>query len=140
MERLKSPQVHAAATQIVSELTWAEQALNADDSVGVNHYFPHIEQPLIGREAEIIHLQSLLGEGNRLITVLGIGGTGKTFFVRSQHAQLQTHFGDAIYYVDLRSAAAQGEPVPAAAPGVLGQDVQLGVHRPRLDLPAALAL
>jgi predicted ATPase/DNA-binding SARP family transcriptional activator len=109
VERLKAPQLHQMATQIVGELTRAEQALNAEDSVDVNHHFPHIEQPLIGREAEIIRLQSLLGEGNRLITVLGIGGTGKTFFVRSQHAQLQTHFGDAIYYVDLRSAAAQGE-------------------------------
>ena len=71
------------------------------------HSFPFIEHPIIGREEETRQLLSQLDGGHRLISIVGIGGTGKTFFVRSQHKQLQERFDKAIYYVDLRSAAAQ---------------------------------
>lgn len=111
VERLKAPQVHPAATQIAGGLVKAEEMLSAEDTVGSGRFFPHIEHPLIGREEEARQLLSQLDGKYRLVSIVGIGGTGKTFFVRSQHKQLQMRFDNAIYYVDLRNAATHAEQV-----------------------------
>ncbi|MBI1295675.1 hypothetical protein GC175_12045 [bacterium] len=109
VERLKAPQIHPLATQIANVLTKDDEDRTAQEVSGDTSYFPHIEHPMIGREVETNHLLSLLDREHRLITVVGIGGTGKTFFVRSQYQQLHTRFGNAIYYVDLRSATTQAQ-------------------------------
>ncbi|MBI1295674.1 hypothetical protein GC175_12040 [bacterium] len=109
VERLKAPQVHPAASQIADGLARAEEVLSAEDAIGSGRFFPHIEHPVIGREEETRQLLSKLDGRNRLLSIVGIGGTGKTFFVRCQHKQLQVRFDNAIYHVDLRSAAAHTE-------------------------------
>lgn len=66
-------------------------------------------QPFIGRQAEAAWLAELLATGERLITVVGLGGVGKTMFVRQQLPSLAHHGPDGVTFVDLRSGAAQSE-------------------------------
>jgi predicted ATPase/DNA-binding SARP family transcriptional activator len=77
--------------------------------------------PLLGRDAEIETVASLLASsGNRLVTLTGPGGVGKTRLALQAAARLGQRFGDAVAFVSL---AALGDPGPvlstiAAALGV----------------------
>ena len=66
---------------------------------------PLLTSPLLfGRQSEITQLNQYLDEGHRLISIIGLGGTGKTFFVRAQLDMLKERFNNNVYFVDLRSA------------------------------------
>jgi predicted ATPase/class 3 adenylate cyclase/DNA-binding CsgD family transcriptional regulator len=54
----------------------------------------------VGRDAELAQVQELLGE-NRLLTLTGAGGAGKTRLAIQLAAQLSGEFGDGVWYVDL---------------------------------------
>ncbi|HVQ99265.1 MAG TPA: adenylate/guanylate cyclase domain-containing protein, partial [Mycobacterium sp.] len=54
----------------------------------------------VGRDAELTRLQTLLAE-NRLVTLTGAGGAGKTRLAIQIAAQLASKFGDGVWYVDL---------------------------------------
>ncbi|MBI1294661.1 hypothetical protein GC175_06845 [bacterium] len=100
---LKRPILDSALMSATTGLTRAEELLSGVGEMKSAHQFPFIEHPIVGRQDETSKLFSKLDGGNRLVTVLGIGGTGKTFFVRSQYERLHARFGPAIYYADLRS-------------------------------------
>lgn len=100
---LKRPNLDSVLTKSTASLTHADKALSELGEMNGVHQFPFIEHPIVGRHDETSKLFSKLDAGSRLVTVLGIGGTGKTFFVRSQYERLQVRFGPAIYYTDLRS-------------------------------------
>ncbi|MFN8484530.1 MAG: tetratricopeptide repeat protein [Anaerolineae bacterium] len=58
--------------------------------------------PLIGREREIAAVTSLLeGEGVRLVTLTGPGGTGKTRLSLEVASYLLDRFPDGVFFVDL---------------------------------------
>lgn len=58
--------------------------------------------PLIGRLSEISEIANLLEKPKtRLVTLTGIGGTGKTRLARAAAANLIKKFQDGIYFVDL---------------------------------------
>lgn len=100
---LKRPNLDSVLTRSTPPLTRAEDAFTELEEINGAYHFPFIEHPIVGRYEETTKLFSKLDSGSRLVTVLGIGGTGKTFFVRSQYEPLQDRFGRAIYYTDLRS-------------------------------------
>jgi predicted ATPase/DNA-binding SARP family transcriptional activator len=100
---LKRPNLNSVLTKSTASLTRADKALSELGEMNGAHQFPFIEHPIVGRYDETSKLFGKLDAGSRLVTVLGIGGTGKTFFVRSQYEHLQARFGLAIYYADLRS-------------------------------------
>lgn len=59
------------------------------------------EKEVIGREREASQLQKLLMQKQRLISIVGIGGIGKTVFTRSQIPSLIDHFGHSVYFINI---------------------------------------
>src|SRR5258708_33249970 len=84
----------------------------------------------VGRERELDELRSLFGEGKRLVTLVGIGGIGKTRLAR----ELGFSAGDLgwanVYLVEL---------APLADPGLVGGAVleSVGARSSRSPLQAA---
>jgi hypothetical protein len=81
---------------------------------------------LIGREGEIARVRELLGE-NRLVTLTGPGGMGKTRLALAVLAEVESEYRDGVAFVDLVPLA-DPEPVASAIAGVLG--VQEAPGRP----------
>lgn len=82
---------------------------------------PQSVGPLIGREAERNALRILLlDERNRLVTIFGTGGMGKTLLALDVATQLTAHFTDGVIFVSLA-------PLRAAAhlPGAVASTLQL---------------
>ncbi len=58
--------------------------------------------PLIGRGREIVDIKNLLSDENvRLVTLTGIGGTGKTRLSHKIARELLPDFPDGVFFVDL---------------------------------------
>ncbi|HKB19573.1 MAG TPA: adenylate/guanylate cyclase domain-containing protein [Gaiellaceae bacterium] len=56
---------------------------------------------LVGRELELTELCGLLGNGTRLVTLTGAGGSGKTRLALQVAAELSDAFGDGVFFVPL---------------------------------------
>jgi predicted ATPase/class 3 adenylate cyclase/DNA-binding CsgD family transcriptional regulator len=78
----------------------------------------------VGRDAEIGEVRQLLA-GNRLVTLTGAGGAGKTRLAVQVAAQLAGEFGDGVWYVDLAPITVP-ELVPVAMARALGLPDQPG--------------
>jgi predicted ATPase len=73
---------------------------------------------LIGREAEVVKVQGAL-KANRLVTLTGVGGVGKTRLALEVAALLADEFLDGVWFFDLAAVADPGA-VPDAVAAVLG--------------------
>lgn len=73
--------------------------LRAPEPVASQHLPPQLTT-FIGREEQISDLRGILA-GNRLVTLTGAGGAGKTRLAIQIAAQLAGDFGDGVWYVDL---------------------------------------
>lgn len=78
---------------------------------------PAARSSLIGREAELAELSGLLGE-SRLVTITGVGGCGKTRLAIALGHQEAHRFDNGTFFVDLTSACADEEVVPAIVAGI----------------------
>ena len=90
----------------------------------VSQHLPVQLTTFIGREAELSQLRDLLAE-NRLVTVTGAGGVGKTRVAIHVAAQVAREFGDGIWYVDL-APITDADLVPIAAARAFGLPDQPG--------------
>lgn len=72
------------------------------DTVRTN--LPVERTALVGRKAEIGEVADLLDD-HRLVTLLGIGGTGKTRLATAVAAEVADQFADGVWFVDLVPAA-----------------------------------
>jgi predicted ATPase len=58
--------------------------------------------PIIGREKEIAEIRSLLMRDNvRLVTLTGVGGTGKTSLSKAVARKMLADFADGVFFVEL---------------------------------------
>jgi predicted ATPase/class 3 adenylate cyclase/DNA-binding CsgD family transcriptional regulator len=78
----------------------------------------------IGRGAQMADVRALLG-GNRLVTLTGAGGSGKTRLAIESVARIADQFCDGVTYVDLASIT-HSVVVPVAVAGALGLPDQPG--------------
>jgi predicted ATPase/class 3 adenylate cyclase/Tfp pilus assembly protein PilF len=77
------------------------------------HNLPPQSSPIIGREQELKHLQTLLDKrGQRLITFTGPGGTGKTRLSLQLAAEVLHSFPDGVFVVELATVR---QPVQVAS-------------------------
>jgi predicted ATPase/class 3 adenylate cyclase/DNA-binding CsgD family transcriptional regulator len=66
----------------------------------VSHNFPVQLTSFVGRGAQMADLEKLLVD-NRLVTLTGAGGAGKTRLAVEIAARIAAEFGDGVWYVDL---------------------------------------
>ena len=78
----------------------------------------------VGRRAELAQVRALLAD-NRLVTLTGAGGAGKTRLAIELAGQLTDEFGGGVWYVDLAPITDPGL-VPSTAARVLGLPDQPG--------------
>jgi predicted ATPase/class 3 adenylate cyclase/DNA-binding CsgD family transcriptional regulator len=78
----------------------------------------------VGRDAELAQLRELLSQ-NRLLTLTGAGGAGKTRLATQLAGQLAGEFGDGVWYVDL-APITDPELVPVTVARAFGLPDQPG--------------
>ncbi|MGZ5399266.1 MAG: ATP-binding protein [Nocardioides sp.] len=72
---------------------------------------------LLGRDADLARLTDELGE-QRLVTLTGMGGVGKTRLALAAAMSVQDRFADGVAFVELAPLRAADEVLPAIADGV----------------------
>jgi hypothetical protein len=93
--------------------------LRTPKSVGV-HNLPVQLTSFVGRGAQMTELEKLLVD-NRLVTLTGAGGAGKTRLAVEVAARIAAEFGDGVWYVDL---------APITHPGVVAVAVARALGLP----------
>jgi hypothetical protein len=78
----------------------------------------------VGRESEVAEVQAAV-RGNRLVTLTGVGGVGKTRLALEVAARLADEFRDGVWFFEL-AAVADPAAVPDAVAAVLGITQQPG--------------
>jgi predicted ATPase/class 3 adenylate cyclase len=83
--------------------------------------------PLIGRKKELVEVLRLVGEGARLVTLVGPGGIGKTRFALAAAGEAAERFRDGVWFVDLTPVRDLELVVPTIAHSV-GAETELSRH------------
>jgi predicted ATPase/DNA-binding CsgD family transcriptional regulator len=91
----------------------------------VRHTLPVHLTSFVGRRAELAAVSALLG-GRRLVTLTGVGGSGKTRLAARLAADQAERWPDGVWWVELEAVTdpAQVAEVAAATIGVLVEPVQ----------------
>jgi predicted ATPase/class 3 adenylate cyclase len=79
---------------------------------------PSIASRLVGRERELEALREQLAGGARLLTLTGVGGSGKTRLALACGMELLASFADGVFLVSLASLGADEQVAPAIARAV----------------------
>ena len=88
------------------------------------HNLPVQLTSFVGRGAQMDEVRLLLAD-NRLVTLTGAGGAGKTRLAAEIAARIAADFGDGVWYVDL-APVTHPAVVPVAAARALGLPDQTG--------------
>ncbi|HZC69270.1 MAG TPA: LuxR C-terminal-related transcriptional regulator [Jatrophihabitans sp.] len=88
---------------------------SVDDSPG---NLPRQVNSLVGRDAEVDEVAELV-RSQRLVTLVGVGGVGKTRLAIEVGAELAGEFDDGVWFVELAGVADPGA-VPATIASALG--------------------
>jgi predicted ATPase len=83
----------------------------------VRHNLPVERTLLVGRSGEIDHIGMLLRH-HRLVTLLGIGGTGKTRLATAVAADQADRYADGVWFVDLVPVTTREQVAEAIATAV----------------------
>jgi len=80
---------------------------------------PILPTPLIGRARELKKIHSLLRDSQcRMLTLVGLGGIGKTRLALEVASQLESDFNDGIYFVPLAGVNSSRFVVPVIADSI----------------------
>ncbi|MEA2494679.1 MAG: hypothetical protein QOJ29_2590, partial [Thermoleophilaceae bacterium] len=96
----------------------------ADGSGALRNNLPSDVTRFVGRRREIAAVRRLLGE-SRLITLTGLGGTGKTRLALKVGAEVGRSFSDGVWFVDLAEVR-DPEVLPHSVTQALGLHSQAG--------------
>jgi predicted ATPase/class 3 adenylate cyclase/DNA-binding CsgD family transcriptional regulator len=91
--------------------------------VGAQRLPTHLTS-FVGRDTDMREVPRIL-EGNRLVTLTGAGGVGKTRLAVQIASRMASGFGEGVWFVDL-APVTDAEAVPMAVARVLGLPDQLG--------------
>lgn len=92
--------------------------------VAVSHHLPVQLTSFVGRRTEMAELYQILTR-DRLVTLIGTGGAGKTRLAVEVSSQLTAEFGDGIWYIDL-APISNSVVVPTTVARTLGLPDQPG--------------
>jgi predicted ATPase len=95
---------------------------------------PVASNPLVGRSAELADLASMLVDGERLVTLTGPGGSGKTRLALQACAELLGEFPGGVFFVPLAPLASAELVRPAITRTVGVPDLEEISHRRALLL------
>ncbi len=112
----------AAAEQVFQMGDETFPPLRSVDVVPTN--LPTVRTELIGRTADITSLTSLV-DHERLVTLTGVGGVGKTRLALGVAASEAAKFADGCWFVEL-SPVADGDDVGKAVAGAMGVSMIAG--------------
>ena len=87
------------------------------DSAATRRSIPVPATKLLGRDQDVARVTDLVRE-QRLVTLTGIGGVGKTRLALAVAAAVQGRFADGVAYVELAPLRAADEVLPAIADAV----------------------
>ena len=87
------------------------------DSAATSRSLPAPATALLGREQDMVGVTELVGE-QRLVTLTGMGGVGKTRLALAVAAAARDRFADGVAYVELAPLRAADEVLPAIADAV----------------------
>ena len=88
-----------------------------------SHNLPIVRTPLLGRDGDLAAVVERVSSGP-LVTLTGIGGTGKTRLALEVAAVVADEFADGVWFVDLVPVTGEDD-VAAAVAGAAGLDVRL---------------
>jgi len=97
--------------------------LRAPKASATQHLPPQLTS-FVGRGADIENVRQLVAD-NRLVTLTGAGGVGKTRLALQIAGQMDGDFGDGVWYVDL-APITDPDVVPVAVTRALGLPDQAG--------------
>ena len=100
--------------------------LRATKNAGTQHLPPQFTS-FVGRGAEIVAVRRIIGD-NRLVTLTGAGGVGKTRLAVQVAGQMDGDFRDGVWYVDL-APITDPDMVPVAVRARWGSPTRRGVRR-----------
>ena len=124
LHRLKDLTSPTAVRQIIDpRLPNTFPALRSLDSF--RHNLPIRADQLVGREREIKELNELLAQ-ERLVSIIGPGGMGKTRVALQVGANLIEQYSDGVHFVDLTPCEPDVESVAAAVGRSLGFEARTG--------------
>lgn len=95
-------QLASAFRQALSDVTANQQVTVAQQTP---HNLPQVLNRLVGREREVSEIGYLLQQENvRLVSLTGVGGTGKTRLATETARSLLPYFSDGVYFVNLENS------------------------------------
>lgn len=115
LERTSQPDQQAEAKTHTFKVPTAEETANVPSN-NLSKSFT----PIIGREKEIAETTELLNRDDvRLVTITGVGGTGKTTLAKAVAREMLTSFADGVFLIEL-AAISNSELVASTIAQPLG--------------------
>jgi predicted ATPase/tRNA A-37 threonylcarbamoyl transferase component Bud32 len=107
--------VFPAASSSDSKESISSASVSASEKLPPNNLSAELS-PIIGREAEIAEIEKLLKQPDvRLLTMTGVGGTGKTRLAQAVARHALAEFTDGVYFINLSAIESIDLVVPIIA-------------------------